>query len=48
VLWGLLTCYLVRAEHQTARELSQQLLALAKRQQDAGLLCVDHFALGAA
>jgi predicted ATPase len=26
VLWGLLTCYLVRAEHQTARELGEQLL----------------------
>jgi len=48
VLWGLLTCYLVRAEHQTARELGEQLLALAQRQQEAGLLCVGHFALGAA
>jgi predicted ATPase/DNA-binding winged helix-turn-helix (wHTH) protein len=48
VLWGLATCYLVRAEHQTARDLGEQLLALAQRQQDTGLLCVGHFALGAA
>jgi predicted ATPase len=48
VLWGLLTCYLVRAEHQTARELGEQLLTLAQRQQDAALLLVGHFALGAA
>jgi predicted ATPase len=48
VLWGLLTCYLVRAEHQTARELGEQLLTLAQRQPDAALLRVGHFALGAA
>ena len=48
VLWGLLTCYLVRAEHQTARELGEELLTLAQRQQDAELLCLGHFALGAA
>jgi predicted ATPase len=48
VLWGLLTCYLVRAEHQTARELGEQLLTMAQRQQDAALLFVGHFALGAA
>jgi predicted ATPase len=48
VLWGLLTFYLVRAEHQTARELGEQLLTLAQRQQDAALLLVGHFALGAA
>jgi predicted ATPase len=48
VLWGLLTCYLVRAEHQTARELGEQLLTLAQHQQDTGLLCLGHFALGAA
>jgi predicted ATPase len=48
VLWGLLTCYLVRAEHQTARELGEELLALARRQQDTELLCLGHFALGAA
>jgi predicted ATPase len=43
-----LTFYLVRAEHQTARELGEQLLTLAQRQQDAALLLVGHFALGAA
>ena len=48
VLWGLLTCYLVRAEHQTARELGEQLLTLAQCRQDTALLCVGHFALGAA
>jgi predicted ATPase len=47
-LWGLLTCYLVRAEHQTARELGEELLTLAQRQQDTELLCLGHFALGAA
>src|SRR5262249_15894713 len=45
VLWGLATCYLVRAEHQTARELGEELLALAQRQQDPSLLWVGHFAL---
>jgi predicted ATPase/DNA-binding winged helix-turn-helix (wHTH) protein len=48
VLWGLLTFYLVRAEHQMARELGEQLLTLAQRQQDPALLRVGHFALGAA
>src|SRR5262249_52768706 len=48
VLWGLLTCYLVRAEHQTARELGEQLLTLAQGQQDSALLFIGHFALGAA
>jgi predicted ATPase len=48
VLWGLLTCYLVRAEHQTARELGEQLLTLAQCQQDSALLFIGHFALGAA
>jgi predicted ATPase/DNA-binding winged helix-turn-helix (wHTH) protein len=48
VLWGLATCYIVRAEHQTARDLGEQLLTLAHRQQDPALLCVGHFALGAA
>jgi predicted ATPase/DNA-binding winged helix-turn-helix (wHTH) protein len=48
VLWGLLTCYVVRAEHQTARELGEELLTLAQRQQDAALLFLGHFALGAA
>jgi predicted ATPase/DNA-binding winged helix-turn-helix (wHTH) protein len=48
VLWGLLTCYLVRAEHQIARELAEQLVTLAQRQLDTALLFVGHFALGAA
>jgi predicted ATPase/DNA-binding winged helix-turn-helix (wHTH) protein len=48
VLWGLLTCCVVRAEHQTARQLGEQLLTLAQRQQDATLLCLGHFAVGAA
>jgi len=48
VLWGLLTCYLVRAKHQTARELGEQLLTLAQRQENTTLLLVGHFALGAA
>jgi predicted ATPase len=46
VLWGLLTCYIVRAEHQTARQLGEQLLNLG--QQEAALLFLGHFALGSA
>jgi predicted ATPase len=48
VLTGLHNFHLVRAQHQTARELGEQLLAMAQRQQDAALLFVSHFVLGAA
>jgi predicted ATPase len=47
VLVGLFRFYLVRAEHETARELGEQLLSLAQRVQDPALLLEAHFSLGA-
>jgi predicted ATPase len=47
VLVGLFRFYLVRAEHETARELGEQLLSLAQRVQDSALLLEAHFPLGA-
>src|SRR5581483_152829 len=47
VLVGLFRFYLVRAEHETARELGEQLLSLAQRIQDPALLLEAHFPLGA-
>jgi len=44
-LWGLWANYLVRAEHQVARELGEQLLHLAQRAQDRNLLLQAHHAL---
>lgn len=46
VLWGLERYYLVRAEHQMAGELAQQLLHLAQQQEDPALLLEAHRALG--
>jgi predicted ATPase len=46
VLWGLWYFYVGRAEYQTARELGEQCLALAHREQDSALLVEAHFALG--
>src|SRR5206468_4206866 len=46
VLWGLWRFYLVRAEYQKARELAEQCLSLAQRDQDPALLLVAHHALG--
>jgi len=46
VLWGLERYYLVRAEHQMAGELAEQLLSLAQRQGDPALLLEAHRALG--
>jgi predicted ATPase len=46
VLWGLWRFYLMRAEHQTARELAEQCLSLAQRLQDPALLLEAHLALG--
>jgi predicted ATPase len=37
VLWGLWSLYLVRAQHQTGRELAEQLLPLAQQTQDRAL-----------
>jgi predicted ATPase len=46
-LAGLRRFYLVRGELQTAREIGEQLLRLAQRQQDTALLLWGHFGLGA-
>ena len=46
VLWGLWYLYFVRAEHQTARELAEQCLSLARRVQDRALLLEAHYTLG--
>jgi TOMM system kinase/cyclase fusion protein len=46
VLWGLWRFYLVWAEYQTARELAEQGLSLAQRDQDPALMLVAHHALG--
>jgi len=45
VLYGLFVFYMVRAEHRTARELGEELLDLAQRQQDPSLV-VAHRAVG--
>jgi predicted ATPase len=47
VLWGLYLLYLVRGEHQTARELAEQFLSLAQSVQDPELLLWAHYGLGA-
>src|SRR5262249_21348780 len=46
VLWGLWAFYAVRAEHQTACELGEQLLSLAQAAQDPLLFAVAHYTLG--
>jgi predicted ATPase len=46
VLSGLFFFYEVRGELQTARELAEQLLSLAQRQQDPALLLQAHRAMG--
>ena len=46
VLLGLWAFYLDRAEHQAARELGEELLSLAQRQQDRTLLLWAHRILG--
>jgi predicted ATPase len=46
VLRGLWSYYSVRAEHQTAHALGEQLLALAQQVQDATMLMAAHQALG--
>jgi predicted ATPase len=45
-LWGLWQFTVSRAEHQTARELGEQLLKLAQGEQDSTLLLNAHFTLG--
>jgi predicted ATPase len=46
VLFGLWAFYLLRAEHRAARELAEQLLGLAERARDPGLLVEAHGTLG--
>jgi class 3 adenylate cyclase/predicted ATPase/energy-coupling factor transporter ATP-binding protein EcfA2 len=46
VLFGLWLLYLGRAEHETARELGEQCLSLARRLNDPALLLMAHLALG--
>jgi class 3 adenylate cyclase/predicted ATPase len=46
VLRGLWRYYVVRAEHQTAHELGEQLLTLAQRVQDVTMLIAAHQMLG--
>jgi predicted ATPase len=46
VLWGLWLFYEVGGEVQTARELAEQLLSLAQRQQDPALLLSAYRAMG--
>src|SRR4029450_5660707 len=46
VLWGMLLLYLGRAEHETARELGEQCLSLARRLDDPALLLEAHLGLG--
>jgi predicted ATPase len=45
-LWGLWFFYIGRADRQTARNLGERLLSLAKRAQDPALLLQAHHALG--
>jgi len=42
VLYGVWVCHLLRAEYTTARELGEEFLHLAQRQQDPGLLLEAH------
>jgi predicted ATPase len=46
MLWGLWYFHNGRAEHQTAQELGEQLLSLARHLQDSAFLIVAHRALG--
>jgi predicted ATPase len=46
VLWGLFAFYLLKGELQKARELGEELLSVAQRMNDPGLLVEAHLALG--
>ena len=48
VLWGLWGYYVVRAEHQEAREAGEELLELARNKQDTIYLMESHLTLGGA
>ena len=45
-LWGLWAFYVIRADHDTAHELGEQLLRLAQDRQDLELLLEAHYAMG--
>jgi predicted ATPase len=45
-LWGLWAFYLVRAEHEKAHELGEQLLTVAQSARDSAFLLQAHYALG--
>jgi hypothetical protein len=47
ILYNLWIFYVIRAEHQTTLELGEQCFQLAQRVQDATLLLMAHFVLGA-
>jgi class 3 adenylate cyclase/predicted ATPase len=44
--WGLAVFYMIRAEHQTAHGLAEQLLHLAQSEQDPALFLAAHFVMG--
>jgi class 3 adenylate cyclase/predicted ATPase len=48
VLWGLWGYYVVRSEHQEAREVGEKLLELARNEQDTIYLMESHLTLGGA
>ena len=45
-LWGLCQFHIVRAEYKTGRELAEQLLSLAQRQQSSAFFVQAHLVLG--
>jgi predicted ATPase/DNA-binding SARP family transcriptional activator len=46
LIYGLRSFYLMRAEHKTAREIAEQLIALAEQEQDRSFSLQAHEALG--
>jgi len=46
ILWGIWAFNVLRARHNTARKLSQDLVGLARRSQDSGFMVEGHVAMG--
>jgi predicted ATPase/DNA-binding winged helix-turn-helix (wHTH) protein len=46
ILWGIWAFNVLRARHEAARELSEELIGLARRSQDSGFLLEGHVAMG--
>jgi predicted ATPase/DNA-binding winged helix-turn-helix (wHTH) protein len=46
ILWGIWAFNVLRARHKAARELSEELIGLARRSQDSGFLLEGHVAMG--